>query len=131
VREVLLSVGREGIDMRVISDALPEVDLWGAKRRASFFEKAFGIRLSIFWQPGGQDALVGPAMECDTAKSNTVEFDTVKSHEVDAESTLPTSPGQPASDNGRQAPRKKRRGKARADAPPSAASKGIEADRAK
>jgi exopolyphosphatase/guanosine-5'-triphosphate,3'-diphosphate pyrophosphatase len=57
VREVTLAVGQDEIDMRVISHDLPEVDLWGAKRRAHFFEKAFGVSLSIFWQPSDQDAL--------------------------------------------------------------------------
>jgi exopolyphosphatase/guanosine-5'-triphosphate,3'-diphosphate pyrophosphatase len=121
VREVLLSVGGEGIDMRVISNELPEVDLWGAKRRAGFFEKAFGVRLSIFWQPDGDDALVGPTSETIKAESNMLMTQ-------DAESTPPAETARAAAKNGRPAARKKRRRDAGPGASRSVASENMGTD---
>jgi len=53
--------GRSGIDMRVLSQQLPEVDLWGARCRAAFFEEVFGTQLSILWQAVAAAAPVGRA----------------------------------------------------------------------
>lgn len=51
VQGVAITNGEGGLDMRVLSQQLPEVDLWGARRRAVFFEEVFGTPLSILWQP--------------------------------------------------------------------------------
>ncbi|MGE0605909.1 MAG: HD domain-containing protein [Pirellulales bacterium] len=45
------SAVERSVDLRVISVDLPEVDLWGAKKRAEIFEGAFAANLSIYWQP--------------------------------------------------------------------------------
>jgi exopolyphosphatase/guanosine-5'-triphosphate,3'-diphosphate pyrophosphatase len=49
VRDAVVRVadGRVGID--VVAEAEPQVDLWGAQRRADLFEKAFGMPLEIRW----------------------------------------------------------------------------------
>jgi exopolyphosphatase/guanosine-5'-triphosphate,3'-diphosphate pyrophosphatase len=49
VRDAVVRVadGRVGIDL--VADAEPQVDLWGAQRRADLFEKAFGMPLEIRW----------------------------------------------------------------------------------
>jgi exopolyphosphatase/guanosine-5'-triphosphate,3'-diphosphate pyrophosphatase len=39
------------LQMNVLANECPEVDLWGARRRAEFFEKVFKTSLSIEWQP--------------------------------------------------------------------------------
>ena len=44
---------RKQVALQVMSLELPEVDLWGAKRRAEFFEQAFDAPLAIYWQPSG------------------------------------------------------------------------------
>jgi len=61
VQGVAVSNGEGGIDMRILSQQLPEVDLWGARRRAAFFEEVFGTQLSILWQPVAAAAPVGRA----------------------------------------------------------------------
>jgi exopolyphosphatase/guanosine-5'-triphosphate,3'-diphosphate pyrophosphatase len=49
VRDAVVRVadGRACID--VVAEAEPQVDLWGAQRRADLFEKAFGMPLEIRW----------------------------------------------------------------------------------
>jgi exopolyphosphatase / guanosine-5'-triphosphate,3'-diphosphate pyrophosphatase len=51
VQSVTLTPGPDGLELRLHSPQQPEVDLWGAKRRARFFEKAFDTSLSISWEP--------------------------------------------------------------------------------
>jgi hypothetical protein len=48
---VNISPAEAGLQMRIVADEQPEVDLWGARRRTGFFEKVFGVPLSISWQP--------------------------------------------------------------------------------
>jgi exopolyphosphatase/guanosine-5'-triphosphate,3'-diphosphate pyrophosphatase len=38
----------------IVADQLPEVDLWGARRRAEFFEDSFGVELLLNWDPPGE-----------------------------------------------------------------------------
>lgn len=51
VRSVRLTPGDRGLDLAVQAPELPEADLWGARRRARFFEKVFHTSLEISWQP--------------------------------------------------------------------------------
>jgi exopolyphosphatase/guanosine-5'-triphosphate,3'-diphosphate pyrophosphatase len=51
VQSVLVCPNPQQTEMRVLSDENPEVDLWGARRRAAFFEQVFQTRLLIDWQP--------------------------------------------------------------------------------
>ena len=51
VKAVIIERAGSGLAMRAVSDELPEVDLWGARRRAEFFEKVFSTPLTISWQP--------------------------------------------------------------------------------
>jgi exopolyphosphatase/guanosine-5'-triphosphate,3'-diphosphate pyrophosphatase len=54
VKAVIVCHDDDGLEMRVVADELPEVDIWGARRRAEFFEEVFKIRLTISWQPPGR-----------------------------------------------------------------------------
>ena len=56
VRDLTIRSNGEGLIMQVVAQSNPEVDLWGARRRAEMFEKVFGTHLAIQWQEG---ALVG------------------------------------------------------------------------
>ena len=46
---VTMEVHHGGVDMSVKSPSFPEVDLWGARRRAGLFEKVFDAPLTIEW----------------------------------------------------------------------------------
>jgi exopolyphosphatase/guanosine-5'-triphosphate,3'-diphosphate pyrophosphatase len=39
------------VELKAVAPVLPEVDLWGARRRAEFFESAFDAKLEIEWAP--------------------------------------------------------------------------------
>ncbi len=43
------------LEFLVEADHLPEVDLWGARRRTSFFEKVFKTPVSVEWDSRGSD----------------------------------------------------------------------------
>ncbi len=45
---------REKIELLVESDANPEVDLWGARRRVKLFKKVFGAKLEVEWADSDQ-----------------------------------------------------------------------------
>jgi len=38
----------------VTADQLPDVDLWGGQKKGKLFEKVFGIKLLLAWQPTGK-----------------------------------------------------------------------------
>jgi exopolyphosphatase / guanosine-5'-triphosphate,3'-diphosphate pyrophosphatase len=51
-------------ELQITADFEPEVDLWGARRRAKYFHKAFGVKLSVEWRPSTSQLPVnadGPA----------------------------------------------------------------------
>ncbi len=50
VREVLLHRDGDRVELSVAAPENPEVDLWGARRRAKMFERVFGTVLEIRWQ---------------------------------------------------------------------------------
>jgi len=50
VRDVTLTRGPHGLELWVESPENPEVDLWGARRRAKMFEKTFDTSLAIEWR---------------------------------------------------------------------------------
>jgi hypothetical protein len=50
VQAVIVCRDADGLEMRVVSPELPEVDIWGARRRAEFFERVFKTQLTITWQ---------------------------------------------------------------------------------
>jgi exopolyphosphatase/guanosine-5'-triphosphate,3'-diphosphate pyrophosphatase len=57
VQAVIVCRDTEGLEMRVVAPELPEVDIWGARRRAEFFEKVFKRQLTITWQPSTRPGL--------------------------------------------------------------------------
>jgi exopolyphosphatase/guanosine-5'-triphosphate,3'-diphosphate pyrophosphatase len=57
-----------GVELRAVSDEFPEVDLWGARRRAELFERAFDAPLAVSWQPRAEiDGQPAPAELADAA----------------------------------------------------------------
>ncbi|HEY2838820.1 MAG TPA: Ppx/GppA phosphatase family protein [Pirellulales bacterium] len=50
VRDVEITLNGREIVMMVVADELPEVDLWGARRRCDFFEWVFDAPLLIDWR---------------------------------------------------------------------------------
>ena len=50
VRGVTVNSVNGSVEILVAADSFPEVDLWGARRRAGLFEKEFEKELSITWQ---------------------------------------------------------------------------------
>ncbi|HEY1599353.1 MAG TPA: Ppx/GppA phosphatase family protein [Pirellulales bacterium] len=50
VRDVELEFTPGAITMYVISEELPEVDLWGARRRCEFFQWVFDVQLTVEWR---------------------------------------------------------------------------------
>jgi exopolyphosphatase/guanosine-5'-triphosphate,3'-diphosphate pyrophosphatase len=54
VKDVVMKFDKDSADeaeLRVVAETEPEVDLWGARRRAKYFHKVFGVKLSVEWQP--------------------------------------------------------------------------------
>ena len=39
----------KSIVLKVSAETEPQVDIWGAERRAQLFEKVFGLPLKIIW----------------------------------------------------------------------------------
>jgi len=50
VRDVQLEFGPDEIQMFVVAEEFPEVDLWGARRRCDFFEWVYDIPLRVEWR---------------------------------------------------------------------------------
>jgi exopolyphosphatase/guanosine-5'-triphosphate,3'-diphosphate pyrophosphatase len=50
VRDVQISHNGETLIMKAAAEQLPEVDMWGAKRRSAIFERVFGMPVEIVWQ---------------------------------------------------------------------------------
>ncbi len=51
VKSVRLVPAEIGLKMQAASDEFPEVDIWGARRRAELFQKVYKTPLVIEWQP--------------------------------------------------------------------------------
>lgn len=49
VKDVLASIDNDGVNLVVVSDANPQVDIWGAERRTDLFEKVFDMPVRIRW----------------------------------------------------------------------------------
>jgi exopolyphosphatase/guanosine-5'-triphosphate,3'-diphosphate pyrophosphatase len=49
VKDVLASIDNDCANLVVVSDANPQVDIWGAERRTDLFEKAFDMPVRIRW----------------------------------------------------------------------------------
>lgn len=51
--------------LRVVADRVPEVDIWGARRRLRLFEKTFRTSIAIAWKPpnASNDVTADPAAE--------------------------------------------------------------------
>lgn len=49
VQSVDVQNGSIGIEVKLHSDREPEVDIWGARRRADLFERVFDVPLAIKW----------------------------------------------------------------------------------
>lgn len=50
VRDLLVeSISPEEVQIRIVADELPEVDLWGVRERIELFEKTFGVSLHLDW----------------------------------------------------------------------------------
>lgn len=60
VQAVIVCRDADGLEMRVVAPELPEVDIWGARRRAEFFERVFKTQLTITWQPSTRPGLTTP-----------------------------------------------------------------------
>jgi exopolyphosphatase/guanosine-5'-triphosphate,3'-diphosphate pyrophosphatase len=50
VRDVSVVRGSKGLELWVEAPEIPEVDLWGARRRAKMFEREFNTSLAIEWR---------------------------------------------------------------------------------
>ena len=51
IKAVIVVRDGDRLEMRAVADELPEVDIWGARRRAEFFEQVFKTPITISWQP--------------------------------------------------------------------------------
>jgi exopolyphosphatase/guanosine-5'-triphosphate,3'-diphosphate pyrophosphatase len=50
VKEVRVKIDKnKDVELRLVSSQCPEVDIWGARRRADLFEKVFGAKLRVEW----------------------------------------------------------------------------------
>jgi hypothetical protein len=91
VQAVIVCRDSDGLEMRVVAPELPEVDIWGARRRAEFFENVFQTRLTITWQPSTRPGI--------TTRPESGMLD-APSIEVPAASLEPTPAAPAANANG-------------------------------
>jgi exopolyphosphatase/guanosine-5'-triphosphate,3'-diphosphate pyrophosphatase len=49
VQGIKVNVRDGEVEFRLVSPQCPEVDIWGARRRADLFEKVFGTKLTVNW----------------------------------------------------------------------------------
>jgi exopolyphosphatase/guanosine-5'-triphosphate,3'-diphosphate pyrophosphatase len=54
VREVAVRIKPREIVMRLVADQMPDVDLWGARKRSELFEDVFDTKLRLDWRPSGK-----------------------------------------------------------------------------
>jgi exopolyphosphatase/guanosine-5'-triphosphate,3'-diphosphate pyrophosphatase len=100
VQAVIVCRDADGLEMRVVAPELPEVDIWGARRRAEFFEKVFKTRLAITWQTSSRPGLAAPVeatLGWDEPASPTSEA----ARPVGLEDSPPAMPA-PSSGDGRE-----------------------------
>lgn len=55
VKDVRIEFRPHEVIMRLVADELPEVDLWGARRRSEHFERAFHVKLTLHAPIHAQD----------------------------------------------------------------------------
>jgi exopolyphosphatase / guanosine-5'-triphosphate,3'-diphosphate pyrophosphatase len=58
------------IELQLQADFEPEVDLWGARRRTKHFEKVFGVKLNVEWQPTVEQSTQAAASNAHSINSN-------------------------------------------------------------
>ena len=49
VKDVIVRIADDRMQLSVVADQQPQVDIWGAERRAELFEKVFGLPVEINW----------------------------------------------------------------------------------
>ncbi len=121
VQAVIVCRDADGLEMRVVAAELPEVDIWGARRRAEFFEKVFKTQLTITWQTSTRPGLASqPAdQEDDVVSKMPLPPELEESplepaatdeapHQDAAPPTNGSANGQSAAENGTHKRRKKR-----------------------
>jgi exopolyphosphatase/guanosine-5'-triphosphate,3'-diphosphate pyrophosphatase len=58
VHAVFVGFGKKKqMTLRLAADSFPEVDIWGARKRAELFEKTFDVELAIEWEPAVTSSL--------------------------------------------------------------------------
>src|SRR5690606_10737033 len=55
VQEVHVVQDGRAIEMRLVAEELPEVDIWGSRQRASLFENIFDTSLRLNWCRPGEE----------------------------------------------------------------------------
>jgi exopolyphosphatase/guanosine-5'-triphosphate,3'-diphosphate pyrophosphatase len=110
VQAVIVCRDSDGLEMRAVAPELPEVDIWGARRRAEFFEKVFKRQLTITWQPSTRPRLSPRSVE--EEPQPVVEEPTAHELPLDGEPAVPPSNG---STNGHSSHDKKHRKRPKGD----------------
>ena len=49
VKDVIVRIADDRMQLSVVADQQPQVDIWGAERRTELFEKVFGLPVEINW----------------------------------------------------------------------------------
>jgi hypothetical protein len=93
VQDVVVRVLRDRVQMLVKADNSPDVDIWGAERRADLFEEYFGQRLEIRWADG-QDELSAErtAAETNGAAYHPAPGETAPAEAVPSDQALKSEP---------------------------------------
>jgi exopolyphosphatase/guanosine-5'-triphosphate,3'-diphosphate pyrophosphatase len=87
VRDVQVDAAPHSVQILLVADELPEVDLWGARRRGELFERAFRTHLKLEWlAPPGHHASNGQSESA--AESAAAEQPPDESAEPSVEPTL-------------------------------------------
>jgi exopolyphosphatase/guanosine-5'-triphosphate,3'-diphosphate pyrophosphatase len=57
ISDVAVELGRRGqVTLRLVAPQFPEVDIWGARKRAKLFEKTFDVEATIEWAGAAESA---------------------------------------------------------------------------
>jgi exopolyphosphatase/guanosine-5'-triphosphate,3'-diphosphate pyrophosphatase len=61
IKDVRVSFRPHEVLMHIVASEMPEVDLWGARRRGELFERAFHAKLTLDWTATPQKQLLLPS----------------------------------------------------------------------
>ena len=70
VADIVVTRAEHALEMRLVADELPEVDLWGSRQRVELFEDVFDTTLEVVWHDPHQDSAASPGQNHESTGSS-------------------------------------------------------------